>query len=1140
MLGKEGFRLSLRIVAGRAGTGKTEFCLKEISDFQNNKNDYKLIYIVPEQFSLQAERSLIDKTEGKGIMGAQVLSFQRLAFNLFSENGRDSRKVLGDIGKAMAIRKIIFENSRKLEYFKNLADKQGFLHNLSATLSEFFQYNIDEEKLLNICESFDEGSLSRVKLNDLYLILVGYKKFLSKEYISKEETLDIVLDKVENSAFLSDSFVWIDGFYGFTPQEYNIIEKLIGICKEVTICLTIDEKSYYNNNITSFSAFYETNYTVKKLLNICMNCSYKVNLPVFLKEPMRFKCDELIELEKNYFSYTYSSKKECENIRIFSAPNKYFEIEDTAKQILALVSNEGYRFKDIAIVSGDLGNYKKIISGILSEQNIPFFIDSKIEIISHPLIELIRSLLDIVIHNFSYESVFRFLKTGLSSVEFESINIMENYILEYGMKGYKSYYDEWVYGLDEDEEVKFILNSIRSRFLNDVSSFYEKMKKDRKHKVKNITEEVYNVLEKLNITDKLSVSAIEFEKGNIFNNVNSNVQVWNKMIEIFDKISSILGEEDISVNEYAKILEAGFMEGDIGIIPSGTDRVTIGDIERTRLPKIKALFIVGVNDGLIPKLKEDESVFTEYERQEINDYGVEMAHSGSRKVFEDQFLIYCGITKPENKIQFSYSTGDLGGKTLRPSILISKIKKIFPLLKECFYDEEIKDSLYSISSGTSALHEIGQKLREYIEGDEVPNEWLDVLSYMTINDSRKINNIFSGLKITYGEEMLRKELVKKIYKNGIAASVSKLENFASCPYSFFLRYNLNIKERKIYQISTPDMGIVLHEVLDKFFVYVKSKNISWKELSKENIGTIIKEIVDKTVPDMKNRVFLSSAANKYLVKRLERISNRTAWALTEHIKKGKFEPAEFEMGFGKNEKLPPIIIELSDGTKMMMNGKIDRIDIFTNDGKSYIKIIDYKSGKKTFSLKEIYYGVQLQLMLYMWGIINNPQMVSNNTLMPGGAFYFHITDPLVKFDEKSDFFDIEKLILKEMKMSGLVLKDENIIKAIDSSFPEASSIIPVGLNKNGSYKKESSTATLEDFEKIVEYSYGKAKELGEEIINGNINIKPYKDNKNSPCQYCAYKSVCSFEGKKKSDFNILKDFGKEEILEKIINKTENV
>lgn len=1129
--------MGLRLILGRSGSGKTKLCIDEILEKQKLEKNKNLIFIVPEQYSLQAEKDLINYSDCKGIMSAQVLSFKRLAYNILSQQGAIKRPVIDDITKTMILRKALINCNDNLEYFKKSTDKIGFVDKVLMTIREFYQYGVDLETIDKLLLENSNDIVYTAKLKDIRLIFQEYIKLINSNYISSDETLDIMTNVMEESEFLKDSEVWVDGFYGFTVQEFRVISKLLKCCENVNITLTIDERTFYLDNLKYSNYFFETWLTSRKLIKMCDNGKIKINKHVFLKNQYRFKNNDLRILEQQYFWYNQKGNTYEGNVRIFVGSNRYQEIENVSKEIVYLVDKFNFRYKDIAVMTRGLEDYQEILKTTFNEFDIPFFIDTKKDIISNPFIEFIRGIMDSFNYNFTYESMFRFIKTGLTPLTKDEQDILENYVLKFGIKGHKWFYQEWSLGFDEKNiENKEYINKLKNIITAPLMEFRNTFNKKVRYNVSDFTKGIFKIFEEYGVAEILQ------EKINSFNNntqqtmTSEYIQCFNKSMDVFKSIDKILFEEKITFDEYTKILDSGLMSSSLGLIPPGIDQVLVGDIERSRFPKIKILFVVGTNEGIIPSPSEPEGIFSQVERNSMVEKGLELATSGSRKAFEEQFLIYSGLTKAEEMVILSYSMGNSNGKSMRPSSIISKIQKIFPDIYHETYD--ILESKRQVYSKNFTSHIIGIKLRQMANGFD-DYVWNDILSFYILDnkDNNFLEKLLYGLELNNEEENLSDELTQRLYNNEMYSSVSRLERFENCPYSYFMEYILNIKERSIFSINTPDLGILYHRVLEGVSNFIENEGLEWTTIEKNQIDEIVNSIVDVTAPTLNNNILLSSYSNRYIVTRLKRISKRAVWALIEQIKVGKFKPFAYELGFGTGEKLPPITIELFDGTKLVMNGKIDRVDVYNKDGNSYVKIIDYKSGNKNFNLQDVYYGMQLQLIVYLSELCKMGRGLFGNEVLPGGMFYFKINDPTIKLSEEISDEELESLILKELKLSGLVLDDNEIINALDKGLNNnagTSSVIPLGYNKNGTVKKESSVANSDDFFSIMKFSENKINDIGNQIRKGNIQIKPYKTKQFSSCDYCPYKSVCGFdEMYKGNSYRTVKTYDKETLLEKI-------
>lgn len=668
--------MSLRFVTGRAGSGKTTLCLNEINTLQENGTQGSLIYIVPEQFSLQAERELIAHGKNGIIMQAQVLSFNRLAYSVFSQTGLSKKEGLTDMGKSLMVKKTILENADRLLYFKKAANKASFAQQVEMTLTEFFKYGITDETLLSKLDGLKEDSVLAMKLKDMALIYSQYTTNIENAFFSPDETLDVLYGKIENSQLIKDAHIWIDGFYGFTPQETKIIEKLLLFAHEVTVTLTINEASLKNDNLPMTSVFYEPKETYNSLLEMARGINAHVST-LMLNETKRFISPSLAALEKGFTLYNPTPFEEESDIEIHYADNIHKEAEYTACRILKLVQTKGLRFKDIAVLTGGIGDVDSLIRSTFDECSIPYFMDNKRDMTTHPLILLLFSLMDMVIYSMNSTSVFSFLKTGLVPFERSSVEKLENYVLQYGIKGRKWKLPKWQFGMKTTQDAEKIdeINRIRDSFFDIIKPFADRIEKNKKYTSAQISEALLSFTDENNILARLDAMAEIAQSQNANEDYFENKRCWNIICSIMDNMHTINGSAPITLAEYRALFESAASASRIGIIPTGTDNVTVGDIDRTRLHSIKALFILGANEGKLPSPAAENGIFSEAERDYMEESGTRLAHSSKRRTFEEQFVLYSAITQPSHMLFVSCSTGTYDGKTLSPSPLIGKIKK---------------------------------------------------------------------------------------------------------------------------------------------------------------------------------------------------------------------------------------------------------------------------------------------------------------------------------------------------------------------------------------------------------------------------------------------------------------------------------
>jgi len=1128
--------MGLRFIIGRAGTGKTTLCMEEIIRKQNTENRRQVL-IVPEQFTSQAERDLIEKTGQRAILTAEVLSFGRLAHRVFSKKGIGSRVPLGDIGKSMALRKILLQEKDHISYFQSVMDKPGFVDQLGLTISEFFQYRISPEQTEALADSESLSHGAREKLKDLSLIHRSYLDFLQQEYISADETLGLLAERLDDSLGFANTEFWLDGFYGFTPQEYSVIRRLLQLSSQVNITLTMDQNSFYGAFLPPSAPFYEPYITKKKLTALAEELGLKPVPPTILTENKRAETTALKNLEQEYFYSFFKKAPLAESVHITACPSLQEEIRFAAGKILHLIREENLRFRDFAVVTNAMELYEKNIRGILEEYDIPCFIDSRRETASHPLVSLLTALLDVLVYDFKYDAMFAYLKSGLTQLTAAEIDILENYVLAYGIKGYKWKQEYWDHGLvREGAEAMETINELRQRVMTPFAPFLQLPKTFSFHTFIDL---IMGHLETLGAAETLEKWATTAAAEGNLNRAEEYRQIWQLVMDVLEKADSILGKEELPLKDMAKILEAGLEKCTMGVIPPTADSLLIGDLERSRLPEIKYLFVLGVNEGILPSPATAQGIFTENERDLLTGQGIELANGGKRKVFEENFLIYRGLTKPSRGLWLTFATANNEGKEQVPSSLIENLQKLDETLKA----EPMQAFQLSETAPEAAFHLLGSKMRSHSDETPLSPLWQDIYSFFDENVfwENRLKMLKKGIGKTGRPERLSPKTAKALYGKNILSSVSRLERFAGCPFSFFAEYGLKAEERRLYQLHTPDLGSLFHEVLELFSNKLEEDSIPWTDLSKEKTQALIETCVDEAAPRLSDRILMESAANKYLIRRLKRVSVKAAWTLVQHLQAGDFTPAGYEVGFGLHEALPPIVIELGDGGSLILNGKIDRVDLLDTEGTRYVKIIDYKSGNKTFSFQDIYYGLQLQLLIYLDAYLKYYKKTGAE-LKPGGVFYFRIAEPTLSLDSEFSAEQIEKTLYEKMKMSGLLLQEDALIQSMDHSlkkegaknFSGSSAVVPVGFTQKGDFSAASNLASEEQYEAILDFVTERTKKIGEAMKAGIITPLPFRDRDRTPCSYCKYRSVCRHDYEEKPQWRKLKKIDKKEFWAEIM------
>lgn len=1121
--------MSIRFIYGRAGIGKSTWCINSIAENIKKDDENKLILIVPEQYTFNTENRILKSIGEPALLRTQVLSFKKMAHEVFEECGGRVKEIIKESGRNMLIHKVLNEKIESLEYFRKISREQGFYEIVSDVISEFKKYNVEVDSLRNIEESIQESDLYN-KIRELSIIYEAFNEEMNEGYIDGDDELTLLGKKLLENDIYTNSEVWIDEFSTFTPQQLEIIRLLARRCKRVNITLCMDNRDNSNGNQDITDVFNTIKNTENKILKIMKENNISYDKPINLnminvnEGYNRFKnAPELEHIEKYFFTYPFNSfNGKCENVKLYKANNIYDEIERVAKSITALIRSGKYRYKDISVVCRNIDDYEKITSVIFKDYEIPYFLDKKLELLNNPLIILITSAFEILFKDWSYESVFKYLKTGLTGIENNYIDVLENFVLEYGVKGYKWTVKEiisesWFNNNEELSEEKIFISEIMDEVRRPLLVFHNKIK--GKHKVSHICKAIYEFLIDIHAFERINEWIEKFDEIGLEDKVKEYSQVEESVIDILDQAVDVMGDKDLDSYDFFKILNSGFNNEEIGVIPVALDQVNIGDVARIKGRDVKALYIVGVNDGILPASKKEEGILSDNDRNILSDIGIELASNTRNKVFEEQFLLYTVLTISSDCLMISYPMADFEGKSLRPSIVISRIKKILPQLVEesDLYDlSSYKDKLNKVISPIPTFNELILAMRKNCDEENVEEYWREV--YKWYKDSpeyeNKVKNIFKGLDYSNLKNHVNKNNLRELYANEdgkLMFSVSRLEKYAECPFSYFVQYGLKAKNRKIYEFTPPDLGSFVHDILDLFTNRVKKEGILWSELNNERCKEIVSNLIDIRLSEQTNSILNSSKRFKYLSQRFKRVISKSVTVMAEQIGKGEFEVFKTEFDFGNYKTGEAVMLNLQDDEKVYLQGRIDRIDTLDLDGQTYIRIIDYKTGAKKFDLNELYYGLQMQLLVYLDAIIKNSKYILEKQVVPGAVLYFKVDDPIIKSKKEMTTEEVETEVLEELKLKGLVLKDAKVVKAMDRDIEGYSLVIPAAFKKDGDFKSTSDVVTEEEFTLLREYVNRKMISLCEDMLCGDIKIEPTKQANRSYCEYCDFSSICQFD-----------------------------
>ena len=1112
--------MSLRIIYGKSGTGKSEYCYREIAE--NIKKQEKIFIITPEQFSFTAEKKLMDILKISAVLNAEVLTLSRMAYRVINEIGGRTQTSLTKCGKAMLIYSILSHLKKELRF---LGKSDENVDIAETAITEFKKHGIKIEQLKNEIEKQEDVYLKN-KLKDICAIYENFETQINGKYIDETDLLTILAENIDKTSMFENSIIYIDEFAGFTSQEYDIIKKLIKIAKQVTITICIDELHEIKN--PDIDIFYANQKTVKKLLQIARENNVEVE-ELKLEETYRFKTDELKYLEENLYQNKYKPySKQVENIQLFLAKNQYSEIEEVAKTILKLVRDENFRYKDISIITKNIDTYSSLARAIFDKYEIPIFIDENRDLNQNIVIQYILSILDIYTKNWSYETVFNYIKTGFSGIEEDDIFKLEKYCLKWGIKQNK-WKKEFQYGMSEEKDKPEIerLEEIRKQFVNPLIKLKKQI--DENKTVENISKQIYQFFIEQNIAEKVSKKIEQLKQIGQIDLANEYSNSLQIITDILDEMVLVFKDDKITIDKYAQILKMGFKNANLNKIPGTQDQVILGDVDRSRSHKVKVIFIIGLNDGSFPSVHKDEGFLNDFDREQLKQDGIEIANGTIDNLYEDNFNIYKAFTTAEEKLYLLYASSDMQGKSLRPSMLITKIKKMYPHITE---ESDVIEEKAEILNKRKTYEELIDQIRKLKGNNDIEQIWYAIYDYYQkdIEWNLKLQQSLKGLDYTNIPEKINDENIQKLYGNTLTTSISKLERYRSCPFSYYLQYGLKIKPQEELKIQTLNTGTFIHEVIDEFFNIVKEEKMELEDITSDALSEMIDKIVDAKLEQTKNYIFTSTAKYRALVIRLKKILNKALKYIIETIVQSRFQVLGTEIEFGEKGKYKPIRLTLEDGKHIEIIGKIDRIDTAQGEDGNYLRIIDYKSSAKNIDLNEVYAGLQIQLLTYL------DASCKEEDLMPAGVLYFSLLEQMIKAERRMELEEIEEKIRANFKMKGLILADVKVVKLHDKNLEKGSSnLIPAYIDKEGNLsEKKTSGITKEQFIDLQNYMYKIIKQISKEIIEGNIDLKPYYKDKKTPCKYCDYKSICNFNrGGCENHYNYIDKKSKEEILEKI-------
>lgn len=1117
--------MSLQFIFGNSGSGKSTYLYQKIIEESMQRPDGNFIVIVPEQFTMQTQKDLVMAHPRGGIMNIDVLSFQRLAHRIFEEVGADQRSVLTETGKNLMLRKVAIREQERLKVLGSRMNRPGYVSEVKSVLSELMQYEVSDFELQEMGRRTENRPLLNAKLEDLQVL---YREFLSyrrDRFLKPEEIYDVLCQVAGESTLLKNSVLAFDGFAGFTPSQIRVLEELLVCCPKVYLTVTLDARESAFGKLQEHDLFAPSRRLVQAVSEAARSAARRMGgndtmflPPVVLGKtslPRFKKGGALFHLEQNLFrSRRQSYGGIPDEISMHISKNPAAEVHFAARTISYLVREKDLRYRDIAVITGDLSSYNNYVKHIFPQYEIPAFVDETRQILLNPCLEFVRGALEIVQRDYAAEAVFRCLRTGMAGFSADETDELENYVLAAGIRGHRKWKKTWEYRPAQlKEEVLEKVNAYRERLVERFEPFAEKMRKKGNTLLFYATA-LYELLRDCEISRQLQERAAQLEADGEMGQAREYSQVYGILIRLLDEMAELLGEETMELQEFTEILEAGLSEAKVGVIPPGIDQVQVGDIRRTRLAHVKILFFLGLNDGWVPARGNDGGIVSDMERELLKENGMELAPTARENSYIQRFYLYQNLTKPSQQLYLSWCLGSSDGVVMRPSYLVSNIHRLFPKITVC-EEKEPGSELWQTTTRKNGMQYFLHGLQEARMGNVMP-KWKELYRNYAQDDEyrERVRKLVQAAFSGGAARQLSFSASKKLYGEVMTNSVTRLEQFAACAFAHFAMYGLRLRERELYGVKPADLGILFHRSLDLFSRRIAVSGRDWTELTEQEERILMEQCVDEVSEKYGADALHSDARSAYTINRLKRILCRSAWVLHEQLAAGSFRPSGFEVSFADAGNLETVNVSLGGHGRMHLQGRIDRIDTAQTEDAVYVKVVDYKSGMAEFDPVSFYYGLQLQLVVYLNAALEMEQRLHpERVAVPAGIFYYRMQDPVLEKEAGADEAAMRERLLKKLRPDGIINEDDEVLELLDHGFSGDSLVIPAGRKKDGSLKAASKTVTPEQFQTLSRFARRKLTQLGERMLGGEVAPDPYEADGRIPCDYCDYADVCGFDRK---------------------------
>ncbi len=1104
--------MGLRIISGRRSMALSQWVYDQIGQ-DLAKQEEHLYLMVPEQFTLGAEAQLMAYNDLKGLLGVEVVSPKRLGIRVLKETGGLNKSHMDRHGRNILLQKAMTQVQDQLGLYKKAIYKSGFLEKIGKLISELKENELGPEDFVGL----GTGILNQ-KLADIGLIYQSYSGLMGADRLDEEDRHQLFCQKIGRSHFLKDAKIFIDGFQNFSRQDYRLIENLMIQARQVVITLPLDLSP------ADAEVFRLTATTMDRLKDLAAR--HQVFFDHQQLKDHNQASREIQFLEKNLYRYPPQIMTGAiETIHLCQNQTIWDEVEESARQILSLIREQGYSYKDMIVLAGDLDLYGDVIKGVFTQYQIPFFLDELRPIADNHLIEALITALEALISHYRSEEILAYVKTGFSPISLADSRDLENYCLEFGIRGtdWKKPFSLYSQnpGLDLEK-----LNQIRAALMAPLENLRAKIK--GVHSGRQMTTAIYDFLIESKVDQTLESLIETLAQAENYESLEAYQQIWSIMMTVFDQMVETMGDDEIALDQYLRLLKAGISDYQLGVIPPQGDFINITDLRRSRSQAFSVLFVLGLNEGKLPGSGSEPNLITDAERRILQKDDLYLQNNLAFQMDQERFLIYNLFTRPQDQVFIHWALSDLEGNSLQASPLLGRILTIFPdLAIDSGLDQTAESVWQMINKPQVTLWKLVQHQKsQRVDGPpamiwQAVREWMETSPY-----NGHYQNALKALSYQGAETSIVASQAETLYGKKMRTSVTRLEDFVKCPFSHYVSYGLRPGKRLVYEVEAPEIGTLLHELVEGFFKQAETEKLVLRSLKEEKKAAMIGDLMTKLLPTIKRNVFNSSHQYKYLGKKLEGVGRRSIDAIIDQLAAGEFRPEKTEFQFEKK-------LEESIYRDVKIHGKIDRLDIYRQDGKTWVKIIDYKTGKKALRYEDIYFGLSLQLVVYLDGALSS---LNEEELMPGGIFYFYVDDPILRMDINLDpeAFNqkLQEELRKAFKLNGLVADDTTIIAAMDKERDKRhSEILPIYTGQS-LLKQEEFQLLLKHVRDLVVDRIGR-------IYGGEIKAKPYKKDQITACTYCHYRGICQFDEDISDYWSLKKKMTKDEFFKLISQEADD-